>query len=94
PYLVIAAMIASGLDGVDSGMTLEEPYPKSAYDGDLPRVSDTLRSALDDFSSSAFNRASFGDDVVDHYANMAKVELDAFNRSVTDWERFRSFERM
>jgi glutamine synthetase len=32
--------------------------------------------------------------VVKHYTNMAKVELDAFNAAVTDWERFRSFERM
>jgi len=31
---------------------------------------------------------------VRHYTNMAKVELDAFNKAVTDWEKFRSFERM
>ena len=39
-------------------------------------------------------RETFGEDVVAHYANMARVELDAFGRSITDWERFRSFERM
>jgi hypothetical protein len=26
--------------------------------------------------------------------NMAKVELASFDKSITDWERFRSFERM
>ena len=30
----------------------------------------------------------------DHYANMARIELEAFGRAVTDWERFRGFERM
>lgn len=37
---------------------------------------------------------AFGDDVVDHYANTARVELTAFDATVTDWERVRSFERM
>ena len=36
----------------------------------------------------------FGDAVVDHYVNNADVELAAFDAAVTDWERFRSFERM
>jgi glutamine synthetase len=39
-------------------------------------------------------RAAFGDDVVDHYLNYAKVELTAFNSAVTDWERIRGFERL
>jgi glutamine synthetase len=32
--------------------------------------------------------------VVDHYANMAAVELAAYGRAVTDWERIRGFERL
>jgi glutamine synthetase len=39
-------------------------------------------------------REAFGDDVVDHYVNAADVELAAFNSVVTDWERFRGFERL
>ena len=39
-------------------------------------------------------RAAFGDEVVDHYLNAARVELDAFERAVTDWERYRGFERL
>lgn len=35
-----------------------------------------------------------GDDVVEHYLNMARVEIEAFDRAVTDWERYRCFERM
>ena len=38
------------------------------------------------FHGSAVARAAFGDDVVDHYANMADVELAAFDAAVTDWE--------
>ena len=35
-----------------------------------------------------------GEDVVDHYLNNADVELRAFEAAVTDWERFRGFERL
>jgi glutamine synthetase len=38
--------------------------------------------------------AAFGADVRAHYANMATVELTAFDAAVTDWERFRGFERL
>jgi glutamine synthetase len=31
---------------------------------------------------------------VDHYLNRAQVEISAFERSVTDWERYRGFERL
>ena len=39
-------------------------------------------------------REAFGQEVVDHYLNRAQVELDAFEKTVTDWERFRGFERL
>ena len=54
----------------------------------------TLRDAREAFTGSAIARAAFGDDVVDHYTNMADVELAAFDAAVTDWELRRSFERM
>ena len=44
--------------------------------------------------TSELARAAFGDDVVEHYANNARVELAAFDAAVTDWELQRSFERM
>jgi glutamine synthetase len=38
-------------------------------------------------------RDTFGEEVQEHYTNMARIELDAFKRAVTDWERYRNFER-
>ncbi len=43
---------------------------------------------------SKLARGVFGDEVVDHYTNMADVELAAFGAAVTDWELARGFERM
>jgi glutamine synthetase len=37
---------------------------------------------------------AFGDEVVEHYANYARVELAAFDAAVTDWELRRGFERL
>ena len=94
PYLALAAVIASGLHGVDSELELEPAVEGNAYTSDKPRVPDTLRSARELFAASDVARAAFGDDVVDHYVNMADVELRAFESAVTDWERFRGFERL
>jgi glutamine synthetase len=94
PYLAVAALIAAGLDGVDAELPLEPPCTGNAYVGGGPSVPTTLRDAADLWRHSAFARAAFGEDVVDHYANMADVELTAFDAAVTDWERFRGFERL
>ena len=94
PYLACAGMIAAGLAGVDEELPLVEPFTGNAYESDLPRVPQTLREARELFAASALARQTFGDEVVDHYVNAADVELAAFDAAVTDWERFRGFERL
>jgi len=94
PYLALAAMVASGLHGIDAGLDLEPAYEGNAYTSDKPRVPSTMREARDLFATSDVVRASFGDEVVAHYVNYADVELRAFEAAVTDWERFRGFERL
>jgi len=94
PYLALSAMIAAGLHGVDNELALEPPYEGNAYASDKPRVPSTLRDSHDRFASSAVAREAFGQEVVDHYLNHARVELAAFDAAVTDWERFRGFERL
>jgi glutamine synthetase len=94
PYLALAAMIAGGLHGVDAGLELEEPLSGNAYASDKPHVPSTLREARELFAGSTVAREAFGDEVVAHYLNNADVELAAFDAAVTDWERFRGFERL
>jgi glutamine synthetase len=94
PYLALAAMIAAGLHGMDEGLELEPAFEGSAYASEKPRVPGTLRDAADLFGQSAVAREAFGEDVVAHYLNHARVELAAFDSAVTDWERRRGFERL
>jgi glutamine synthetase len=94
PYLAIAGMLAGGLHGVEVDLPLEPALIGNAYTADRSRVPTTLAEARELFDSSQIARNAFGDDVVDHYVNAATVELAAFNSTVTDWERRRSFERL
>jgi glutamine synthetase len=94
PYLAIAALIAAGLHGVEAGLPLEPAVTGNAYRSAAPRVPATLRDARDAFAGSDLARKAFGDEVVEHYLNAARVELAAFDAAVTDWERVRGFERL
>ncbi len=94
PYLALAAMLAGGLHGIEQELELEPPLEGNAYTSGRPKVPGSLRDAREAFVSSAVARAAFGEEVVDHYTNMADVELAAFGAAVTDWELRRTFERM
>jgi glutamine synthetase len=95
PYLSLAAIIAAGLRGLDdTGAELEAAVEGNAYASGKPRVPSTLRDAAALFEQSAVAREAFGEDVVEHYVNNARVELAAFDAAVTDWERVRGFERL
>lgn len=92
-YLAVAALIAGGLHGIDQGLDLAEPVAGNAYATDAQRLPTTLAEAAELFGNSEVARSAFGDDVVEHYLNNARVETAAFNAAVTDWERVRGFER-
>ncbi|MEV5124787.1 glutamine synthetase family protein [Streptomyces decoyicus] len=94
PYLAVAGMVAAGLYGIEHELELPEATTGNAYTGDAAHVPTTLREAAELWEKSPIARAAFGDEVVDHYRHMARVEQDAYDAAVTDWERFRSFERM
>lgn len=94
PYLAVAGMVAAGLDGIEKKAPLEPAFVGNAYASDSARVPSTMNEALELWEGSSWIRDTFGEEVQAHYANMARVELAAFNSAVTDWERFRGFERL
>jgi len=93
PYLAVAAIIAGGLHGIENKLELEPMLTGNGYTAKKPRVPSTLRSATELFEKSKVAKSAFGDDVVAHYLNNARVELAAYDAAVTDWERVRGFER-
>jgi glutamine synthetase len=94
PYLALSAMIAAGLHGIENELALEEVFEGNAYESDKPRVPSNIYLARDAFAASEVAREAFGGEVVDHYLNRAGIEIEAFEAAVTDWERYRGFERL
>jgi glutamine synthetase len=94
PYLAVAALIAAGLHGVEQKLELEDEFVGNAYASDRPTVPTTLKESAELLAGSTIARDAFGKDVIDHYLNAAKVELDAFEAAITDWEKVRGFERL
>ena len=94
PYLAFAATLAAGLDGIENKI---EPPP--AFEGDvygaqnLPQVPHSLPEAIRELEKSAFARAAFGENVVEHYLHFFRTEQRKFDAAVTDWERRRYFEQ-
>ena len=93
PYLAVAGIIAAGLDGIKNKMKLEPAFTGNAYDSDSSRVPSSMPEALELWEKSDWVKQTFGAEVQAHYANMARVEIAAYGKAVTDWELFRNFER-
>ena len=95
PYLAFAAMLAAGMAGIEEQLDCGEAYHGNAYvDSGLRALPKTLHEAAELLDASKMARAAFGDKVVDFYVHTARLEVQAFNDAVTDWERMRYFERI
>ena len=94
PYLAQAAMLAAGIKGIEEKMALPAATTGDVYaDAKAADIPQTLRAATELLRNSAFLREALGDDVVDHYTRAAEWEQEEFDRTVTDWEIARGFER-
>lgn len=94
PHLALAALVAATIRGIDEQLEPPGEFEGDAYAAeDAPAIAGTLRDARDALHASSMMRDAFGDDVVDHYVRAAEVELEDFDRAVTDHEIRRGFER-
>jgi glutamine synthetase len=95
PYLAFAATLAAGLAGIEEQLDCGEAYQGNAYvDTNLRALPKSLREAADLLDRSQLARTAFGDAVVNFYVHTARLEVDAYDNAVTDWERLRYFERI
>jgi glutamine synthetase len=83
PHLVVAALLAAGLSGVDERLPLPA---EGRVIGDLAR---TPWEALTRLTESKLARALLGDAAVEHRAALLGEELNAGLDSVSDWQRTR-----
>ncbi|TMA70289.1 MAG: glutamine synthetase, partial [Deltaproteobacteria bacterium] len=94
PYLVFAATLAAGLDGLARRLEPPPMFTGDVYKAEgLPQVPRSLPEATAEFERSALFREAFGAEVVEHLVHFARTEQRKFDETVTSWERRRYLER-
>jgi glutamine synthetase len=90
PYLVGAALIQAGLEGVEDGLAVPEParpgHP-AEEDPSFEKLPTRLGESLDALEHEPAAKEFFGEEFVAAYSAMRRYELGRFQDSVTDWER-------
>ena len=98
PYLAFAVMLAAGLKGIEEELPLMDP----SEERDLFRLSrqelrqmglqtlpDSLGEAVELFANSEFMRETLGDHIHGYLVKEKRAEWNAYQQSVTQWERDR-----
>ena len=96
PYLCIAMLIYSILDGIENNMELEDAINENMYSGknyNIKKLPDTLSEAIDEFESSNFVKEKLGTQIFNEYIEAKKIEWNEFNNAITDWEIKKYLER-
>ena len=96
PYLCIAMLIYSILDGIENNMELEDAINENMYSGknyNIKKLPDTLSEAIDEFENSNFVKEKLGAQIFDEYIGAKKIEWNEFNNAITDWEIKKYLER-
>jgi len=98
PYLAAAAVLASGLDGVENGHDAGEPNSENLYTKSyeeltargLRSLPANLLEAIGELEQDAVLREALGhargEDYVDYYARVKRDEWFRYHEQVTDWE--------
>ncbi len=95
PYLYVCAVLAAGLDGIASGLSLGEPADvdvghlsvEDARARGLDMLPTSLPEALDAFESDEVLSGALGAVVSAEFLKVKRSELAAFSRAVHEWER-------
>lgn len=95
PYLVVAAILAAGLDGIERGLSAPVAADGWAYENEAAEVLPmTLGAALDALSGNERMRELLGAPLVDVFTMMKRDEIERYEaevddpttRDVTQWE--------
>jgi len=100
PYLMQAAIIAAGLEGMNKKINPGEPLDCNMYEEfekypNLPKLPNTIEEAITCLKKNKMINKAFGEDVIKSYIKLRSIELNEFNKTekldksepVSDWER-------
>ena len=79
PYLLVACLIAAGLDGIKRSIDIKETGPE-------PRLPKSLEEALAAFKQDQFFSDLLGQTYFEEYVKLKEYELEIFNQQVSEFE--------
>lgn len=95
PYLAQAVMLAAGMKGIEEKLSLPEASTGNIYDNaEAESIPTNLYKAAISLENSSMLKEAFSEQVIKHYVRCAEVEIEEFEKVVTDWEINRGFERV
>ena len=100
PYLVTAAIIAAGLDGIDRKLDPGKPHNINLYELSADELAakgikllpQNLLEAIEELEGDAVIRAGLGEDLAREFIRLKRMEWTEYARHVSDWESKRYLE--
>ena len=94
PYLVHAAIIAAGLDGIDRELEAGEPQNINLYslteaeraEKGIDILPQNLNEALDALTADTVLKERLGNEIIEEFLNIKRAEWVEYSRHVSDWE--------
>lgn len=87
PYLVLAAILAGMLEGLEREIAPPPPIVRNAYEEPALRLPDAMDDAVRLFERSEFIRRAMGVEYRSLFAHLKKAEVAAFEAEITPLER-------
>lgn len=95
PYMAMAVLLASGLDGVEHQLTPPEAVDRNIYDMDkeerekngIKDLPETLMGALEEMQKDNTIVDALGEHLYEHFVEAKRIEWDMFRTTVHPWER-------
>ena len=100
PYLLQAGVAAAGMNGLINKIDPGEPLSCNMYTEykkypDLKKLPDCIEDSLDELDNSKEIKEAFGEDVINSFIKLKKMEIEEFNKEenfdkkkeVTNWEK-------
>ena len=94
PYLALAVILESGLEGIEKHLELAEPVKKNPFTltkeerkkTGISQIPNTLGRAIEAFEEDPFMRKVLGEHIYSKYLEAKKEEWREFRAQVTNWE--------
>jgi glutamine synthetase len=101
PYLALAVMLASGLDGIERGLDCGEPVNRNVFKMSerekrrlrIKQLPASLSEALDNLERDRVIRDALGDHIFSNFLRNKREEWHRYICTVHEWERERYVEK-